>query len=81
MTRNDRKSLSTRIRPMVFVVLLAVTQLLFHASPAWAQKTKIKEEETKSWVFPYALVISCLGLGMLAICRPGQRQDELPLKK
>ena len=55
--------------------------MLFHTSFVQAQGDKEKEEESKSWVLPYSLVVSAVGLGLLAICRPGQRQEDLPLKK
>ncbi len=81
MSKKQRRTLATWLRPLVFAMLLAATQVLFLPSLVQAQGAKEEEEETKSWVIPYSLVVSAVGLGLLAICRPGQRQDDLPLKK
>lgn len=81
MRGNYPSTRSIRLRRLVFAVVLAATQVLFQVNFALAQGGELEEEEAKSWVIPYALVISCVGLGLLAVCRPSQRQDELPLKK
>lgn len=80
MSRKHRSRISIFARPLVFAAALAITQVLFHANCVQAQGGKDEEEKTKSWVVPYALVVSCVGLGLLAICRPSQRQEDLPHK-
>jgi len=71
-----------RLRPLAFAAMATGVHLFLNVGVVFAQAGKSDEEEaTKSWVVPYAMVISLVGLGMLAVCRPSQRQAELPLKK
>ena len=72
---------SRRVRPMVVVGVVMATHLMIDVGVVWAKASEDESEETKSWVFPYALVITLVGLGMLAVCRPGQRSNDLPLRK
>jgi len=66
---------------MVFAVVAAATYLLLSVGVVWAKADDAETEEGKSWVIPYAIVVSLVGLGMLAVCRPGQRKDDLPIQK
>ncbi len=45
----------------------------------WAKDAEPAEEEssnTGAWVLPYFLVILCIGLGMLVVCRTSRRTDR-----
>ncbi len=72
---------SRRARPRIIAGVATATYLLIDVGVVWAKASKDESEETKSWLFPYALVITLVGLGMLAVCRPGQRSNDLPLRK
>jgi hypothetical protein len=56
------------------------TQLdLIVQAPAWAQQPGQAKEETRGagpWVLPYALIILCIGLGMMVLCRTSRRSDR-----
>lgn len=62
---------------------LLVLYLTCATSPlVWAASKK-KEEvvaETKSYTFPYILVMMILALGLMAVCRPSSRLDKVDEK-
>ncbi len=74
-------AISRYMRPLVVAGVATATHLMFDVGIVLAQAKDAKEEEVKSWVFPYALVITLIGLGMLAVCRPSNRADDLPIHK
>jgi hypothetical protein len=45
---------------------------------AWAQKKKkeVEAAPTKSYVWPYAIVLAMLGIGLMTVCRPTSRLDK-----
>ena len=48
-------------------------------TPVWAQQAGQAKEESSGagpWVLPYTLVILCIGLGMLVLCRTARRSDR-----
>ena len=60
---------------------LALALALCLATPgvALAKGKKIAEKEapaTKSYVFPYMIVLAVLGLGVMTVCRPSKRLDK-----
>lgn len=79
--KQSTRPLVARLRPLVFATLVVATHLFFDVGVVLAQAGKEEPEEGKAWVVPYTIVISLVGIGMLAVCRPSQRQAELPLKK
>jgi hypothetical protein len=46
----------------------------------WAKKAAEKTEDSGSsptlWVISYALILLCIGLGMLVVCRSASRSDR-----
>ena len=71
------------------VKLLAVTAGLWLAvdGVALAQRAAKQAgdggggDSHKVWVMPYALVMLCIGLGMLVVCRSSRRSDRAKPKK
>jgi len=55
-----------------------VAHCLIVQGPVWAQQSGQVKEETGAgpWVAPYALVILCVGLGMLVVCRTSRRSER-----
>jgi hypothetical protein len=52
-----------------------------HAAAVFAQRRSKKLEEaaapaTKSYVVPYMVVVLCIALGLLVVCRSGGRSNE-----
>jgi len=65
------------LRVALFGALLAVVFLL--TSPTAMAAKKKKEEpapETKSYVMPYMIVLTIVGVGLMTVCRPGNRADK-----
>jgi hypothetical protein len=59
---------------------LAAYFWLITSDMAWAAKAHkkvVEEVETKSYVFPYIIVIFIVGIGLMAVCRPGSRLDKI----
>jgi len=56
----------------------AACALLWAVVPAWAQEEGegLGADGPGPWVLPYALVILGIGLGLMAILRPGKRRDR-----
>ncbi|REK07482.1 MAG: hypothetical protein DWQ37_21355 [Planctomycetota bacterium] len=64
------------------VALLALVVAVSMPATAEAQKKKKEEEApTKSYVFPYILVMMITGLGLMTICRPSSRKERVDEKK
>jgi hypothetical protein len=57
---------------------LGCTLCLVTSEVAWAKSKKkvVEVVETKSYVFPYILVISLVAVGVMSVCRPGGRLDK-----
>jgi hypothetical protein len=36
----------------------------------------VEEAETKSYTMPYLIVVTMIGLGLMAVCRPSRRADK-----
>ncbi|HBO43297.1 MAG TPA: hypothetical protein DD670_05070 [Planctomycetaceae bacterium] len=65
-------------RNLYWSAFVAVYCLIVQA-PAWAQQAAQAKEESRGagpWVLPYALVILCIGLGMMVLCRTSRRSDR-----
>jgi hypothetical protein len=64
------------------VVALLIACLLV-ASPALAAKKKKEEKAapTKSYTFPYMIVLMLVSVGLMTVCRPGRRKDRVDEKK
>ncbi len=78
-TSRSRFRMTSRRGLRVLVCLLAgCTLCLVTSEVAWAKSKKKVEEvvETKSYVFPYILVISLVAVGVMTVCRPGGRLDK-----
>ncbi len=78
-TSRSRFRMTARSGLRVLVCLLAGCALcLAMPDVAWAKTKKKVEEvvETKSYVFPYILVISLVAVGVMTVCRPGGRLDK-----
>ena len=63
----------TRTRRATTSWLVLVT---FCAAPALAQEAPASNDKS-SWVLGYALVLLGIVLGLVAICRPGNRSAEV----
>lgn len=70
------------------VKLLAVTAGLWLAVDGVALAKVVKKaagggggDSHKVWVMPYALIMLCIGLGMLVVCRSSRRSDRAKPKK
>jgi hypothetical protein len=65
-------------RRAVLIVSLAGVVGISTADMAWAKPSKEKapEKAVKSYVFPYAIVILGVALGMILVLRPVKRADE-----
>jgi hypothetical protein len=58
---------------------LALALCLTTPGAAMAKGKKVAEKEappTKSYVFPYMIVLAVLGLGVMTVCRPTKRLDK-----
>ncbi len=58
---------------------LALAFCLTTPGVVMAKGKKIAEKEapaTKSYVFPYIIVLAVLGLGVMTVCRPSKRVDK-----
>jgi hypothetical protein len=55
--------------------------LLVYATAAWAQQTPPADpaDDKGSWVLSYALVILGIALGLMAVCRPGNRTKDVKI--
>jgi hypothetical protein len=62
-------------------VLLTTLMLAFwsHAAVAFAQRKKAEPEAQKEYVMPYILVILCIALGLLVVCRGGSRSKDVKM--
>ena len=71
------------------IKLLAVTAGLWLAvdGVALAQRAVKQAADSggqashKTWVLPYALIMLCIGLGMLVVCRSSRRSDRAKPKQ
>ena len=77
-----RGRFSPRALSSLLVLSLAVAVFCLTSLTATAAK-KPKEEpkEEKSYVLPYLIVISFIGVGLMTICRPSRRLDKVNEKK
>lgn len=55
------------------LLLLAVWA---HAAVAFAQAKTPAPPPSKAYVVPYVLVVLCIALGLLVVCRSGSRANE-----
>ena len=62
-----------RAIPAVASWLMMLTVL---AAPALAQEEPVSNDKS-SWVLGYALVFLGIVLGLVAVCRPGNRSSEV----
>ncbi len=65
-------------------LLLAVVGSMALAAQAWAQTTQpvsVGGKGASPWVMPYALVIFCVGLGLLILCKPSKRREKAKAEK
>lgn len=46
-------------------------------SPLWAQDDGAASGDKASWAFGYILVFLLTALGLMAVCRPGNRSAEI----
>jgi len=71
--------LKAAVRKLWFLVLVGGCSLAVEAT-AWAAKSHqqpVTEKSTATyWVFPYFIVILCIALGMLVVCRPSRRSER-----
>jgi apolipoprotein N-acyltransferase len=52
------------------------------AAQVWAQEAERDGGRGASpWVFPYALVILAIGLGLLIICKPSGRREKAKVEQ
>jgi hypothetical protein len=47
---------------------------------AQAAKEEVKDAPHPTWALAYVLVILAIAMGLIAICRPGARTDDLKLQ-
>ena len=67
-------------RALIAALLMAC--ILLTPSVAMAKKKKKEEEApTKSYVLPYFIVMTLVGVGLMTVCRPGTRKDKVDEKK
>ncbi len=66
------------IRRAFLIVSLCGVFGMSMADMAWAKerKEKITEKPVKSYVFPYAITILGVALGLILVLRPVKRADE-----
>jgi len=75
-------SLAIRVRRIlgrfVLIGILAAAHFLAGADMAWAKSKKEAPAEvpTKSYVFPYAIVVLGVALGLIVVLRPVKRDNE-----
>jgi hypothetical protein len=58
---------------------LALALWFSSAGVVMAKGKKIEKDAappTKSYVFPYMIVLAVLGLGVMTVCRPSKRADK-----
>ena len=66
------------IRRATVAVTIVVLMLALLAAPALAQEAAGSSDKS-SWVLGYALVLLGIVLGLVAVCRPGNRSAEVRL--
>jgi hypothetical protein len=72
-----RDSLVRRFRvPAKARCALMMLAVWAHAAVVLAQPKKEEPASGKSYVIPYVLVVLCIALGLLVVCRSGSRSDE-----
>ena len=65
------------IRPVPVGVLLSVFLL---TSAAFGQEEPVGPQDNSSWVLGYALTVLGIVLGLVAVCRPGNRSSEIRIE-
>ncbi len=66
----------------VLAVCFAVSCWLGSTAQVWAEETEREGGKGASpWVFPYALVILGIGLGLLIVCKPSNRRDKAKVEQ
>ena len=55
----------------------ATVAAMLAAAPLWAQTTPAPSGDKASWAFSYLLVFLLVALGLMAVCRPGNRSTEI----
>lgn len=71
--RNDDFKMLKPVQKFVQIVGYGLASWLCLSSPAWAQVGQ-EEEEPKTYVPVYIIIIAAVGLGLLIICNPSRRQ-------
>lgn len=71
----------TRIAYRALIAALLMGCMLLTPSAAMARKKKEEASApTKSYVLPYFIVMTLLGVGLMTVCRPGTRKDRVDEK-
>jgi len=60
----------------IFRIAIAFSSLMA-AAPAWAQDAAESTGDKAGWAFSYILVFLLVALGLMAVCRPGNRSAEI----
>jgi hypothetical protein len=70
--------LKTTGKRLLLAATLLGTWLAVTVGTAWALPPMQTEEKDKAgdWVFPYFIVLLCIALGMLVVCRTARRSDR-----
>jgi hypothetical protein len=62
-----------------FLSMMLTLAFWSHAAVAFAQRKKAEPEAQKEYVMPYILVILCIALGLLVVCRGGSRSTDVKM--
>lgn len=77
MNRRCQQLVRSSRRWLIAAAYCLAVEVLFPAM-AWAQRgMPEKEEEEKNWGIPYLLVLIMIGAGIMMVCRPSGRKDDV----
>ena len=65
------------VRRVLVMLVIAGCLLLTPAVSLAAKKKEPEAPPTKSYVLPYIIVMSMLGVGIMVVCRPSKRADKV----
>ncbi len=73
--------MNLRARRLWHWLLSTMLTLAFwsHAAVALAQRKKAEPEAQKDYIMPYILVILCIALGLIVVCRGGSRSKDVAM--
>lgn len=70
------RSLTRRVQAAAVALLM-----LASAAPLWAQTDEAAPADKAGWVMGYALTSLAIVLGLVVICRPGNRTSEVKIEE